>query len=149
MMRSKNPMARFAATFMMLFGLFAYTAPGWAADGQKHRIVIQVSDSSPATWNQALNVAENFPKLVGKDDNVEIEIVTFGQGLTMLKFDSEVGNRLKKAADSGVALRACGVTMKKMKLSEKDLYPVGIKVVPAGVLEIMQKSQAGWFHIRP
>ena len=30
------------------------------------------------------------------------------------------------------------------------LFPgSGIKVVPAGVLEIMQKSQAGWFHIRP
>lgn len=147
MMRSKNPVARFAVTCLMLFGLVAYAVPGWAADGKKQGIVIQVSDSSPATWNLALNVAENLLKLMGKE-NVEIEIVTFGPGLPMLKFDSEVGNRLQKAADSGVALLACDVTMGKMKLTEKDLYPV-VKVIPAGVVEIMQKSQAGWFHIRP
>lgn len=68
----------------------------------------------------------------------------------MLKFDSIVGNRLKTAADNGVSIRACGVTMKKMKLTNADLYPgAGIKVVPAGVIEIMRKQQAGWFHIRP
>lgn len=104
-----------------------------------------MSDGNPATWNQALNLPENMQQLMGKE-NVEIEIVAFGQGLNMLKFDSEVSERLKKVANEGVALRACGVTMKRMKLSESELYPdAGIQVVPGGVLEIMQKSQAGWF----
>jgi hypothetical protein len=49
----------------------------------------------------------------------------------MRKFDSEVGNRLKKAFVKGVALRACGMTMGKMKLAEKDLYPeAGIRRCP-------------------
>ena len=137
---------RHTSYFLLLLGLFVFGSPMAHAD--KKGMVIQVSDNNPATWNQALNVAENVPQILGKD-NVEVEIVAFGHGLNMLKFDSEVGNRLKKAADSGVALWACGVTMGKMKLTEKDLYPVGIKVIPAGVVEIMQKSQAGWFHIRP
>ena len=81
---------------------------------------------------------------------LDVEIVAFNQGFNMLKFDSEVGARLKKAAAGGVALRACGVTMGKMKVAEKDLYPdAAIKIVPAGVVKIMQKHQAGWFHIRP
>ena len=79
-----------------------------------------------------------------------MEIVAFNQGLNMLKFDSEVGNRLKKAFAKGVALRACGVTMGKMKLAEKDLYPeAGIRVVPAGVVEIMRKQKEGWYVIHP
>jgi intracellular sulfur oxidation DsrE/DsrF family protein len=149
MMRSKNPIASFAVTCLMLFGLVAYTTPGWAADGKKQGIVLQVSDSNPATWNLVLGMAEKIPTLLGKE-NVEIEIVTLGPGHQMLKFDSVVGKRLKTVADSGVALRVCGMTMKQNKLSEADLYPdSGIKVVRAGSLEIMEKSQAGWFHIRP
>ena len=79
-----------------------------------------------------------------------MEIVAFNQGFNMLKFDSEVGARLKKAAAGGVALRACGVTVGKMKLAEKDLYPdAAIKVVPAGVVEIIKRHNDGWFVIRP
>ena len=110
--------------------------------------MIQVSDGNPSTWNQALNVAENVPAIYGAP--ISVEIVAFGQGMHMLKFDSEVGNRLKKAAANGVAIRACGVTMGKMKLAEKDLYPdAAIKIVPAGVVEIIRKQQEGWYAIRP
>jgi intracellular sulfur oxidation DsrE/DsrF family protein len=115
----------------------------------KQGVVIQVSDDSPVTWNQALNVAQNIPDMVGKD-NVTVEIVAFGKGIGMLKFDSEVGQRLATAKNDGVAIRACGVTMRKSKLTEKDLYPdAGISVVPAGVVEIMTKHNEGWFVIRP
>ena len=49
-----------------------------------------------------------------------------------------------------MAITAYGATMGKMKLAEKDLYPdAAIMVVPAGVVEIIRKQQAGWFHLRP
>ena len=132
--------------------LAVVAVPGWvgaAETPQKQKIVLQVSDNNPASWNQALNLAANIMLMMGKE-NVEVEIVAFGQGMGMLKFDSEVGSRLKQAAENGVALRACGVTMKKMKLSEADLYPdSGIKVVSSGMLEIMKQTPAGGFHIRP
>ncbi len=119
-----------------------------SAPREKEGIVIQVSDNNPATWNQALNVAENVPTHYGVP--LDVEVVAFGAGLNMLKYDSEVGHRLKTAAAKGVAIKACGVTMGKMKLKEKDLYPdASIGVVPAGVVEIMKKQKEGWYHIRP
>lgn len=131
--------------------LLLLTVVGCASmsSSEKQGVVIQVSDDSPVTWNQALNVAQNVPEMVGKD-KVTVEIVAFGKGIGMLKFDSEVGQRLAAARNDGVAIRACGVTMRKAKLTEKDLYPeAGITVVPAGVVEIMNKHNEGWFVIRP
>ena len=143
--------AGFAA---LLLGLAAAGAP--AADAPmvpvtKNGIVIQVSDDNPRTWNVALNTAEQMTIELAKENvKAEVEIVAFGPGINMLKFDSVVGSRLTKVARNGVALIACGNSMLNFKLPEKELYPdAGIQVVLAGAVEIMRKQQAGWFHIRP
>lgn len=120
---------------------------GAALAAGKHAVVMQVSENDPAKWNLTLNNARNIQQELGKD-NVDIEIVAYGPGLNMLKFDSEVGNRLTEASKAGVALVACGNTMKAQKVSEKDLHE-GVKVVPAGVIEIMNKQKAGWAYIKP
>jgi len=36
--------------------------------------------------------------------------------------------------------------MKKAKKTEKDLYD-GVKVVPAGVIELMDRQSQGWHYI--
>ena len=138
--------AGFAA---LLLGLAA--ADATAAPVVKQGIVIQVSDDNPRTWNLALNTAEQMPVELAKENiKAEVEIVAFGPGINMLKFDSVVGSRLTKVARNGVALIACGNSMLNFKLPEKELYPdAGIKVIPAGAVEIMRKQQAGWFHFRP
>lgn len=111
-------------------------------------LVLQVSENDPAVWNQALNVAANVPADFGEP--IAIEIVAFGPGLQMLKLDSEVGSRLKQAAASGVMFKACGNTMRKMKLGPGDLYPdARIQVVPSGVAEIVAKERQGWSYVKP
>lgn len=115
---------------------------------KKQGIVIQVSDDNPGTWNQALNVSENMADGLGKD-NVEIEIVAFGKGIGMLKFDSPVAGRLSDALKSGVTLGACAVTMRKAKLTEKDMF-TGSTVLPkGGVVEMLERQKQGWFAVRP
>ena len=74
------------------------TAPGRKDD--KYRVVIQVSDDDPKTWNLALNNARNVQKDLGKE-NVEIEIVAYGPGLAMLKMESVVGNKVAELRKSG------------------------------------------------
>jgi intracellular sulfur oxidation DsrE/DsrF family protein len=134
---------KFAAVALIL-ALAAGTAVQ-AAD--KRAVVIQMSDNDPVKWNLALNNAKKIQQELGKD-KVDVEIVAYGPGINMLKFDSEVANRVTDADKDGVAIRACGNTMKAMNLTEKDLN-AGVKVVPAGVIEIMNKQQAGWAYIRP
>ena len=134
---------KFAALALIL--AFAAGTAVHAAD--KKGVVIQMSDNDPAKWSLALNNAKNVQQELGKD-NVNIEIVAYGPGINMLKFDSEVANRVTAADKDGIAIRACGNTMKAMKLTEKDLNS-SAKVVPAGVIEIMTKQEAGWSYIKP
>lgn len=129
----------------MMLGALALPATGLAAD--KGKLVVQVSESNPATWNLALNNIRNVQKDLGKD-NVEVEIVAYGPGIGMLKADSEVANRITEAADAGVKVVACENTMKGQKLTKDDMHPK-IGYVPAGVVEIMQRQQQGYAYVRP
>jgi uncharacterized protein len=118
-----------------------------AAAAQRARVVIQVSDADPGKWNLALNNAKNIQTDLGAA-NVDIEIVTYGPGIGMLKADSVVGGRVAEALASGVAVVACENTMRGQKLGKPDMLG-GIGYVSAGVVEIMQKQQQGWAYIRP
>jgi intracellular sulfur oxidation DsrE/DsrF family protein len=143
---------RFISTIFktVLAGLFVFGITAGsvlAADAaKKHGVVFHVTDSDPGKWNQALNNAANLQKAIGKE-NMDIEIVVNGKGLDMMKFESVVGSRMNEASKNGVKLLACGTTMKAAKVTEKDLHQ-GVKVVPAGIVEIMQKQEAGWSYIK-
>lgn len=130
---------------ILTFGILGLVAAAQAAD--KPGVVIQVSDANPAVWGLALNNAKNIHDELGKD-KMDIEIVAFGPGIDMFRRESKVASRLKEAEASGIALRACGNTMKSQKMTDKDLAP-GIKVVNSGVVEIIQKQKEGWGYLMP
>ncbi len=113
----------------------------------KERVVIQVSDGDPKTWNQALNVLKNVQQAYGKD-KVDIELVVFGNGIGMLKMDSEVGNRIQDTLKSGAHVLACQNTMRGRKLTKDDMLPA-IGYVPAGIVEIITKQRENWAVVRP
>ena len=115
--------------------------------GDKQKLIFQVSDNDPKKWNLTLNNVKNVQHDVGKD-NVDIEVVAYGPGIGMLKMDSEVGNRITEAAGSGVKIVACENTMHGQKLTKEDMLP-NIGYVKAGVVELMKKQQEGYAYIRP
>ena len=143
-MFSRSTVSRWLIAIAVATGLGFSTSQAFA--GGKEGVVIQMSEKDPAKWNLALNVAKNIQNSRGAD-KVDVEIVAFGPGLGMLLLDSEVGPRLKAAEKDGVQLRACANTMKKAKKTDKDLYD-GVKVVPAGVIEIMDRQSQGWRYIK-
>ena len=115
---------------------------------QRSKVVIQVSDAEQAKWNLALNNAKNVQTDLGAA-NVDIEIVVYGAGgISMLKFDSPVGNRVDEAMASGVKIVACETTMRGQNLTRSDMLK-GIGYVGSGVVELMSKQQQGWAYIRP
>ena len=137
---------RFAALLAALLFTTAIAAPAVAAE-KNSGVVIQMSDADPAKWNLALNNAKNIQTDLGKD-NTDVEIVAYGPGIGMLKFDSEVGNRLDEAKKAGVKITACQNTMRAQKLAEKDMHP-STGYVPSGVVQIMKRQNEGWAYIRP
>ncbi|PKO73318.1 MAG: hypothetical protein CVU23_03330 [Betaproteobacteria bacterium HGW-Betaproteobacteria-17] len=142
-MKSMNTMLGTLLGGVLMLGALALPATGLAAD--KDKLVIQVSDGNPATWNLALNNAKNVQKDV---KGATIEIVAYGPGIGMLKSDSEVANRVGDAADSGIKVVACENTMRGQKLSKEDMNPK-IGYVKAGVVELMDRQAEGYSYIRP
>jgi intracellular sulfur oxidation DsrE/DsrF family protein len=117
------------------------------APAGKEKLVMQVSDNDSGKWNLALNNAKNLQQAYGAD-KIDIEIVTYGPGVNMLKLDSTAGNRIDEAKHAGVTIVACQNTMKNMKLTEADMLP-NTSYVPAGVVEIINKQRNGYAYIRP
>jgi intracellular sulfur oxidation DsrE/DsrF family protein len=113
----------------------------------KYRLVIHVSENNPQQWQLALNNAFAFQKNVGQD-NAQLEIVAIGPGLNMLKSESKAAERIAQALDKSIDVVACGETMKNMHVTEADLIG-GVRVVPGGLIEIVEREQAGWAYVRP
>lgn len=117
-----------------------------AATG-KQGVVMQVSANNPDLWKLALNNAKNIQEEIGKD-RIDVEIVALGPGIEMLRKQSKAADGLEKAKADGIVLQACANTMKSRGMSTEDLAP-GIKTVPSGAAEIIQKQRQGWAYFAP
>jgi uncharacterized protein len=117
------------------------------ADPLKNKVVIQIADQDVQKWNQALGSARNIQNTLGRD-TVDLEIIVHNQGITMLKGDSVVANRVADTLASGIKVVACEGTMKFVNLSRADMLP-NIGYVPSGNIELIRKQQQGYAYIRP
>jgi intracellular sulfur oxidation DsrE/DsrF family protein len=133
------------------------TASSAAIDvGKKaHRLILQVNTNEPAAMNLALNNATNVEqhyKSIG--EKVQIEIVTFGPGLNMLRDDtSPVKERIKALAETSrsISFAACDNTRGNMSRAEQKEIPLiaQAKIVSSGVVRIMELQEQGWSYVRP
>jgi uncharacterized protein len=142
-------MKRRTLALALAFGATALLGTGCAYTParQKTQVVLQVSDPDPAKWNLALNNARNAQVDLGAD-KVDIEIVAYGPGINMLKFDAVTANRVGEAVKNGVKIVACENTMTAQKIVKADMHPA-VSYVPAGVVHIMQRQHQGWAYVRP
>ena len=140
----------------LVTGIAGLTLLGFLAVAQagemepKHKLVIQVSTDDVRTHAIALNNAMNLQKAVGQD-NIAIEIVAYGPGLGLLSGKSPQSKRVPNLAMQDITFSACGNTMNKVAKTSGSM-PVlveGVKVVPAGVLRIMELQEQGYAYVRP
>ena len=136
------------ATFRRIAAtLVAAAAIVLAPHALAEKVVLQVSDGNPATWNQALNVVGNRREAYGP--GTEIELVAFGQGINMLKLDAPVASRLADAQKmQGARIYACENSMARQKLAREDMAP-GLIYVAAGIEHIITRQREGWVNVRP
>ena len=133
---------------------FAATAPA-AASKKAHRLVLQVNSNEPATMTLALNNATNVEQYYKeRGEKIEIEIVTFGPGLHMLRDDtSPMKDRIKAIAEksSAISFKACGNTQENMGKAENKAIPLVAQatLVKSGVVRLMELQEQGWTYVRP
>ena len=91
-----------------------------------------------------------------KGEDVDVDIVTYGPGLHMLRVDtSPVQDRIKHLKDLAfpgkIQFSACNNTKEGME--KKEGHAIAIlpeaSVVPSGVVRLMQLQEQGWSYIRP
>ena len=115
-----------------------------------HHVVIQVSTSDPQVQHVALNNAVNLQKRFGMD-NVAIEIVSYGPGLSLMTKDSEYPERVTSMAKKGIRFSACHNTMEGIKRKTGHMPELldGVEVVPSGTARIVILEEQGYAYVRP
>jgi len=120
-----------------------------------HRVAIHVDDNDAKVMNLALNNVRNIIDYYkANGETVAIEIVAYGPGLHMLRADtSPVKDRIAPMAleNSNLTFAACANTQANQSRAEGK--PVTLiseaKMVPSGVVRLMELQEQGYSYIRP
>jgi len=120
---------------------------------RKHRVVYHLSEPGVDKAKAVLGNIVNHVNGVGGWGNIEaLELVVHGPALkTFVKADMDptVRGLLDRLQTQGLALGACGNTMKGMNVTLEQL-PEGTKPLPqGGVVRVMELQEAGYSYIRP
>jgi intracellular sulfur oxidation DsrE/DsrF family protein len=125
------------------------------ADAKKaHRLVLHVDQNDPEVMKLALNNARNADKYYkDRGEEIAIEIVTYSQGLHMLREDtSPVKDEIRDLRKTvQVALAVCNNTKNAMEKREGKPVPLMAEatIVPAGVVRLMELQEQGYAYVKP
>lgn len=120
-----------------------------------HRVVFQVNADDPVPMKHAISNSINLVRYYRKlKEPVRVEIVAYGAGITMFRADtSPVRDILEymHANYSEIAFTVCGNTMAIIEKREGHPIPLiaGTRVVPFGIVRLVQLQERGWSYIRP
>ncbi|MGB0083917.1 MAG: hypothetical protein WBP94_00890 [Rhodomicrobiaceae bacterium] len=150
-------MSKFRAIALLLVVITSLVPVKASAEEQTavDKVVVQVDENDPKIMNLALNNVQNllaYEKQNGK--KVQVEIVTYGPGLNMLRADtSPVKDRISALAleNPDIQFSACGNTLEGMTKHEGKKPPLvsEAKLVPAGIARIVELEKQGYAYIRP
>lgn len=116
------------------------------ASGKKqHRIVFHLSSPDTAAYRalskQLGNLREHWP-------GAQIEVVAHNQGVAMLRTDkSNVIPQVRAAMNQQVQFVVCEQTLKNMNIPKESIVQ-GAGFVERGLVEIVEKQEAGWSYIK-
>ena len=125
------------------------------AEGAMHKVAIHVDESDPKVMNMALNNVANVTKYYeSQGDQVMVELVAYGPGLNrFVAGKSPVADRISAMAleHANLSFAACGNTHRAM--SEKAGKEIALldeaKVVPSGVVRLIELQEQGYAYVRP
>jgi intracellular sulfur oxidation DsrE/DsrF family protein len=127
------------------------------ADGDEDKpfaeahIVLQMADGDAESQASVLNVANNLIKHYGGPDFVDIEIVAYGPGLSLLYPDNVNEERISSLLTNEVRFVGCLNTVESIERAtgkRPELIPEAVRV-QTGVARLVERAQQGFVVIRP
>lgn len=142
---------------LALAGLAALAAAPTAwAEGRTHHVAVHVNQADPQLMNMALNNVQNLAAHYrGQGDAVVVEVVAYGPGLNMLiPGKSPVEDRISTMSlemGEGLTFSACGNTHRKMsaKAGREIALLDEARIVPSGVVRLVELQENGFSYVRP
>lgn len=138
---------------LLLAFVLCFASPALMAE--THYLAIQVNENNPQTMNLALNNARNVERYYKElGDDVVIELIAYGPGLTMLvEGSSPVAERISTMINEldNISFSACENTRRSMSRSTgKEIELLSeAHSVPSGVVRLMELQEQGYSYIRP
>ena len=112
------------------------------------KIVMSLSEREPDRVNEVLSNVGNVQRFYGPD-SAKIALVAYGPGIhAVLTADSTVAPRIRSLIAIGVEVLACDATLQTLHKGPGDLI-AGVRIVPNGLPEIVERQAAGWYYVRP
>lgn len=116
----------------------------------EHFLALQLSDSDPRRERLVLSVASNMLKHYGPDQ-IDIEVVTFGPGIDLLRDTNEHRALVDSLVTQGVRFDVCGNTLDTIERTtgtRPKLNPHAIEI-ETGVAQLLTLSERGYTIVRP
>lgn len=116
----------------------------------KLKVLFHVNENE--RWNIALGNITNLIKDVG-EENVEIVVVANGPSVAAF-IDEEKIKIMKGLSEKNAQFLACKNSLNKMCADgiiciNVDSLPSFVKVIPAGITEIIRKQHEGYAYVKP
>jgi uncharacterized protein len=130
-------------------------ATGAMAEGVTHFVAVHVDENDPQVMNMALNNVQNLSSYYeSQGDDVVVEVVAYGPGLNMyVPGKSPVEDRISAMSleMDNLTFVACANTHRAMSAKAgKDITLVAeAKMVPSGVVRLIELQENGFAYIRP
>jgi uncharacterized protein len=120
-----------------------------AASG-KLKVAYHLSDAEKVGF--VLGNIRNHIDGVGGPQNVEIALVVHGPALKAfheVSANDKIKASIAKLHGEGLALNACGNTMRAQTVELKDLLPGFVKADQGGVVRLAELQSQGYLYLRP
>ena len=116
----------------------------------EHRLTLQLSDGGEGKQSQVLNVAYNVLTYYGPD-KVSIDVVTFGQGIDLLRDGNPNVERISSLVSQGVHFDICMNSVETFERNTGKPFPLNPLAHPvqACVPRIMTLAEHGYTTVRP
>ncbi len=151
----RDPRRRLGAAAMLLALSTHAVAAEFPADEPKPfaeaRVILQLSDADEKKQSAVLDVANNLIKHYGGPDFVDIEIVAYGPGLSLLYPGGDNEERIESLLANDVRFVGCLNTVASIERQtgkRPELIPATIEV-QTGVARIIERAEEGFVVIRP
>lgn len=135
--------------------LLAFSLPTPAQESDKPfaeaHVVLQLADGDEETQARTLSVANNLIKHYGGPDFIDIEIVAYGPGISLLYPDNANRERIESLMANDVRFVGCGNTLATIERTtgERPELIADVILVQTGVARLIERAQQDFVVIRP